>query len=107
MSETEYICLTLVGEAEEEASAFQSRLAALWTQVLRQRPDLYEQVYAEAVAFTEHQGRVARQYMVAVEAVDALLVEVQRCGIAAAPVDRDDRYSRYEASGPEWFQIEH
>lgn len=107
MSETEYLCLTLLGEPEESRESFQSRLTAWWSYLLRQRPELYEQVYAEAVEFTQHQGRLARQYMVAVEAADAVVEEAIRFGLASVPLERDDLYSRYEASGPEWFQIEH
>jgi len=107
MSEPEYVCLTLLADERESREAFQARLTQLWTEVLRQQPQIYEQVYAEAVEFTEHQGRLARQYMVALDAVDALLEEVRRRNIAFAPVDREDLYSRYEASGPEWYQIEH
>jgi hypothetical protein len=107
MSEPEYVCLTLLAEEQESREAFQSRLTHLWTHLLRQHPDVYEQVYAEAVDFTRYQGRLARQYMVALDALDALLEEATRQGLAYAPVDRDDLYSRYEASGPEWYQIEH
>jgi spore coat polysaccharide biosynthesis protein SpsF (cytidylyltransferase family) len=107
MSEAEYVCLTLLAEEQESREAFQARLTQLWTEVLRQQPQVYEQVYAEAVEFSQHQGRWARQYMVALDAVDALLEEVSRRKIAFAPVDREDLYSRYEASGPEWYQIEH
>ncbi len=28
-------------------------------------------------------------------------------GFDALPVDEDDVYTKYEASGPDWFQIEH
>ncbi|MCS7023012.1 MAG: hypothetical protein NZU63_14430 [Gemmataceae bacterium] len=107
MSDTEYVCLTLLAEPDESPEAFQGRLTQLWTAVLRQRPDLYEQVIAEAVTFNQHADRLARQYLVALDAIDELLQEIQRQRMAFAPVDRDDLYSRYEASGPEWFQIEH
>lgn len=102
----DYLCLTLVGRPAESASAFQSRLYAFWTHVLRNRPDDYERVYSEAVEFEEDAGRVTRRYMVEPDVVDALIAELTVTGIEYAAVDRDDHYSKAEASTNEWFQIE-
>lgn len=102
----EYLCLSLIGRPGETAAAFQSRLYAFWTHVLRNRPAVYERVYSEAVAFEEDAGRVVRRYMVEPEAVDDLLPDLTAHAIDFAPVDRDDRYSKAEASTNEWFQIE-
>jgi hypothetical protein len=102
----DYLCLTLVGRPAESESAFQSRLYAFWTHILRNRPDDYERVYSEAVEFEEDAGRVARRYMVEPGVVDALTAELAATDIAHMPVDRDDHYSKAEASTNEWFQIE-
>ena len=104
---TEYVCLTLVAEAGEAEAAFKSRLAAFWTHMLRNRPDDYERVYAEATRFAAADGRVTRQYMVEADAAGSVTAELAAGGIAFEPVDPDDTYSKYEAASPDWFQIEH
>jgi hypothetical protein len=103
---TEYVCLTLLGHAGESHGAFQSRLYAFWTHILRTRPDDYEKVYSEAVEFEDDADRPARRYMVEPGVVDALAAELDTQGVAYHPVDRDDLYSKAEASSSEWFQIE-
>ena len=104
---TEYVCLTLLAEPGESEAAFKGRLAAFWTHMIRNRPDDYERVYSEAVAFETEGGRLCRRYMVATEAIEGLGRELAAHRVAAAPVDADDLYSKAEASAPEWFQIEH
>lgn len=104
---TDYLCLTLLAAPDESEAAFKARLSAFWTHLLRNKPDDYEKVYAEATRFGRTQGRVSRQYMVEVDAIDAVTGELTANGITFAPVDRDDTYSKYEATSPDWFQIEH
>ena len=103
----EYICVTLLGKPGEPESAFRSRLVAFWTHMLRNRPDDYEKVYAEATEFESNGGRVSRQYMVEPAAVPVLTTELAAAGIDVDPVDGDDLYSKAEASSSGWFQIEH
>jgi hypothetical protein len=103
----EYLCLTLVGTPGESEPAFRARLTAFWSHFLRTCPDEYEQVYAEATAFGTEGECVSRQYMVGADAVPPLTLELAAGGIAFAPVDADEVYTRYEASGSEWFQIPH
>ena len=103
----EYLCLTLVGKPGEPESEFKARLTAFWTHLIRNRPDDYEKVYAEATRFTSTDGRVSRQYMVEAEIIDPLLAELSAHNLAHEPVDPDDTYSKYEAASPDWFQIEH
>lgn len=103
----EYLCVTTIGRPGESEAAFRARLTAFWSHFLRSFPDDYEQVYAEATAFGTDDGCVSRQYMVGAEAVALLTRELEAGGIAFAPVDADEVYSRYEASGSEWFQIPH
>lgn len=104
---TEYLCLTLLANPDESETAFKARLAAFWTHMIRNKSDEYEKVYAEATRFTVTDGRVARQYMAEVNVIAALTVELAASGLAVAPIDPDDLYTKYEASGTEWFQIEH
>jgi hypothetical protein len=104
---TEYLCLTLLSKPSEPESAFKSRLASFWTQLLRTRPDNYLKVYAEASKFRTDEDRVSRQYMVEVDGVDVLLADLVANEIAYEPVEREDTYSKYEATSPDWFQIPH
>ena len=104
---TEYVCLTLLADAGEPEPAFNGRLAAFWTHMIRRRPDDYERVYAEAVAFETEGGRLCRRYMIEPDAIAALGAELAAHDIAFAEVDADDLYSKAEASSSEWFQIGH
>jgi hypothetical protein len=103
----EYLCLTLAGNPGESEAAFKARLTAFWTHMIRNRPDDYEKVYAEATAFGSAGGRPSRQYMVEAGVADVLTAELTAAGVGFEPVDPDDTYSKYEASSPDWFQIEH
>jgi hypothetical protein len=103
----EYLCLTLVGNPGESEPDFKARLTAFWTHMLRNRPDDYEKVYAEATAFGAHGGRPTRQYMAEVGVVGVLTGELTAAGVGFEPVDADEIYSKYEATSPDWFQIEH
>ncbi|MCE9568312.1 MAG: hypothetical protein K8U57_40445 [Planctomycetes bacterium] len=104
---TEYVCVTLLAEPLESESAFKARLTSFWTHMLRNKPDDYERVYAEATRFDLVGSCVTRQYMVQVDALDALSIELGAKGIAFSPVDVDDTYTKYEATSPDWFQLEH
>ena len=104
---TEYLSVTLLGNPGESEAAFTSRLTAFWTHMLRNRPDDYEKVFAEASRFGIEGGRVSRQYLVEADVIDAVAVELSVYDIQYAEVDRDDTYSKYEAATPDWFQIEH
>jgi hypothetical protein len=103
----EYVCLTTTARPGETEADFKARLTAFWTHVLRTRPDDYERVYAEASRFGAAGGCVTRQYMVGEDAIAAIAGELAAAGIGFAPVDRDDLYSKYEATSPDWFQIDH
>jgi hypothetical protein len=75
--------------------------------MLRNRPDDYENIYAEASRFGMENGRISRQYLVEAEVIDAVAAELSAHHIQHAEIDRDDTYSKYEAATPDWFQIEH
>jgi hypothetical protein len=104
---TEYLCLTLVANAGESEAAFKSRLTAFWTHLLRTQPDTYEAVFAEAKDYDTSNGCVSRAYMVEVSATEAVASALASSGIVTLPLDPADTYSKYEASGSEWFQIPH
>ncbi len=104
---TEYLCLTLLARAEEAEDAFKARLTAFWTHVIRTQPDTYDAVFAEAKAFDTTDGRRSRAYMVETSAIDAVTQALAANGVDCAPLDTDDVYTKYEASGSEWFQIAH
>lgn len=107
MPDSEYLCLTLVANAGESEAAFKSRLTVAWTHLLRTAPDTYEAVFAEAKDFDIVNGRVSRAYMVEASAAEAVAEALVDKGVEVRPIDPDDVYSRYEASGSEWFQIPH
>jgi len=46
-------------------------------------------------------------YLFLEEVRDLLEKEVNTAGIEYEPIDPDEVYSKYEASPPEWMQIEH
>ncbi len=103
----DFACVTLTGRPGESEAEFKGRLVAFWSHYLRTRPDDYEGVYAEATAFEAAGGVVRRQYMVGVAAVAPLVAELAARGVGCDPVDAADLYSKYEATSPDWFQIEH
>lgn len=103
----DYVCLTVSGRPRETEAEFKGRLTAFWTHVLRTRPDDYEGVYAEATRFGRDGECVTRQYFVALDAVDVVAAELGAAGVGFEPVDRDDLYSKYEATSPHWFQLDH
>ena len=87
---TEYLSVTLLGNPGESEAAFKSRLTAFWTHMLRNRPDDYEKVFAEASRFGIEGGRVSRQYLVEADVIDAVAAELSVHDIQHAEVDRDD-----------------
>ena len=103
----EYLCLTLLSRPAESQADFKARLSAFWTRMLREKPDDFEKVYAETVAFERQTDRLSRRYLVEAAAIDALTRELSAAGLDFAPIDPDDLYSKYEAAPPDWFWIEH
>ncbi len=104
---TDYLCLTLLASAGEPERAFVSRLTAFWSHLIRTHPTVYAAVYAEASHFGLTDGKVSRSYMVTATAASAVAEALAASGVEALPPDPDDTYTKYEASGSEWFQIAH
>ncbi|CAN5139477.1 hypothetical protein BH11PLA2_BH11PLA2_47800 [soil metagenome] len=104
---TEYVLITLVSATAEAEAAFKGRIAAFWTHMVRNQPDEYEKMYAEATKFVTGEGCLHRQYMAEAGVIEVLTRELTAAGLAFEPVDEDDLYSKYEATPPDWFWIEH
>ncbi len=107
MAVDELLCVTVVAEPGEAESAFRARLTQFWTHVLRNFPTEYESVFAESAGFGTEDGCVSRQYMVGTAGLATVLRELSSHKIQHLPVDEDEVYTRYEATGSEWFQIPH
>ena len=103
----DFLCLEAISRSGETAGNFAARLSLMWTAVLREQPDDFEGVYAEATDFERRGDRAARQYLLVPGVVDAVLARLAAAGIDHEPVDPADGYSKYEAVAPEWMQIEH
>jgi len=103
----EYVCITVLSQPGENQADFSARLSRFWTHMLRNRKPDFEKVYAETTQFTAHEGRLSRQYLAQLDVADIIETEMRAAGIDFEPVSRDDIYSRYEATPPDWMQIEH
>jgi hypothetical protein len=103
----EYLSLTVLSRLGEDEAAFKTRLSQFWTHMLRNHPDSFEKVYAETVEFDSASDRLSRQYLFEAAVVDRLERELTAAGIDHEPIDRDDHYSKYEATPPHWMWIEH
>jgi hypothetical protein len=103
----DYLCLTLVAKPGETEPAFKARLSELWTRLCRARPETFEKVYAETVAFEPHGDRLTRKYLVESAAADSVAAAAKDSGLDHIPIDPDDLFSKYEAAPPDWFWIEH
>ena len=103
----DYCCLTVLSRVGESRDEFNKRLINFWTTMLRTRESDYERVYAKATAFKQVKDRIGREYLLEEVAVDVLEAELKSADIEFEPVDRDELFSKYEASPPDWFQLEH
>ena len=103
----EYVCVNVRSRPGESADEFHKRLIAFWSGVVRNHKAEYDRVYAETSRFGSDGGRSTRQYLVGADVADVIAGELSAAGIDHDPVDDNDRYSKYEATPPEWFQIPH
>jgi hypothetical protein len=103
----EYLCVTVTSRPGESADDFHRRLISFWSGVIRTRPEEYKLVYAESTRFEPAGDRVTRQYFVGTEAAEAIETELAAAGIEHTPIDREELFSKYEATPPDWFQIPH
>lgn len=103
----EFLCVTILAHPGEAETDFKKRLIAFWSIMLRQYESSYEGVYAEATHFGQQDQRATRQYFVAVEVYPVVQQALEAHGFSIAAIDLEDTYSRYEATPPDWFQIDH
>jgi len=103
----EYRCITLLSRPGESAGEFTGRLSALWTHALRRHQADFEKVYAEMSIFENRGVRLSRQYLVEAEVAIRLGGLLRELEMDFEPIDEDEVYSKYEATPPEWFLIEH
>jgi hypothetical protein len=103
----DYLCITVTSNPGEAQADFASRLSHFWTHMLRNHPAEFEKVYAETTAFDSHGEQLSRQYLVEEGVAELLKREFAAAGIGHEPIDRDDVYSKFEATPPEWMWIEH
>jgi hypothetical protein len=104
---SDYVCVTVRSRPAEDANAFNKRLIAFWSDVLRARKPDYDRVYAETTRFEPAGDRMTRQYMIEAGVADVLVGEMNRAGIDHDPIGADDVFSKYEAAPPDWYQIPH
>lgn len=102
-----YVCLTLLSLPGEAEPGFKARLSAFWTHLLRNHLSDYEKVYAETTVFEPKGDRLMRRYLVEVDTAPILAAQLSELGVEHEPIDSDDLYSKYEATSPDWFQIDH
>jgi hypothetical protein len=103
----EYLCLTVLSLPGESQADFAARLSQFWTHMLRNHPAEFEKVYAETTTFGCEDDRQSRQYLVQGDVADLLEREFAAVGLDHESIDRDDVYSKYEATPPDWMWIEH
>jgi hypothetical protein len=103
----DYLCIIVVGKVRENQADFSARLSQFWTHMLRNHKDDFEKVYAETTSFGEEKGRISRRYLVEQGVADLLEREFAAKGLEHDPIDRDDVFSKYEATPPDWMWIEH
>jgi hypothetical protein len=103
----DYLCITVTSKPGESQADFGARLSQFWTHMLRNHPDEFEKVYAETTTFEPHGQNLSRQYLVEEVVADLLEREFTAAGIGHEAFDRDDMYSKFEATPPDWMWIEH
>lgn len=103
----EYLCATVRSRSGESADDFRKRLTAFWSHMLRALPEDFERVYAETAKVQPAGDRLTRQYLLEAAVADVLATELISADLDHDPIDADDVYTKYEATPPDWFQIEH
>jgi len=75
--------------------------------MLRDHKLEFEKVYAETVEFGHEDGCLTRQYLFESSIADLLEQQLSIADVQHHPIDRDDVYSKFEATPPEWMWLEH
>lgn len=104
----EYLCITLLSKPSEAEAGFASRLSAFWTHMLRNHESDFEKIYAESSAFEKKDdARLGRKYLIESDVATRLAAQLKSQSMEFEPIDDDEVYSKFEATPPEWFWIEH
>ncbi len=103
----EYLCLTMLSRENEKEAGFKARLSAFWTHMLREHEADFEKVYAETASFEKKENCLSRKYLFEAVIADTLERELRKGDMDFEPIDEADLYSKFEASPPDWFWIEH
>jgi hypothetical protein len=103
----DYLSLVVRSRPGEDEAAFKTRLSEFWTGMLRNHPDEFEKVYAETVRFEADGDQRTRKYLFEASVADLLEEKLSAAALDHEPIDRDDVYSKYEATPPDWMWIEH
>ncbi len=103
----DYLYLILLSRPGESEASFKDRLSAFWTHVLREHPEDFESVYAEKTSFEREGKRLTRTYLIEEKSAAKLVKHLSKMEMDFDPLDPADVYSKYEASPPDWFWIEH
>jgi hypothetical protein len=103
----DYLCITVLSRPGEGKPDFAARLSQFWTHMLRSHKDDFQKVYAETTAYGTQGESMTRQYLVEADVADLLEREFAAAAIGHGPIDRDDTYSKFEATPPDWMWIEH
>ena len=101
------VCITVVSRGRESPAEFSTRLTQFWTLMLRETEADFEKIFAESTQFETMGEKLGRQYLVETDVVAVLEIRLKSAGFTFEPVDSDELYSKYEASPPDWMQIEH
>jgi hypothetical protein len=99
--------ITIWSNSGEAKAAFQGRLSAFWSKFLRVHEAEFEGVYAEQHAFETRGDCLGKIYQFALPIHDTLTAMLTAEKFTYDRVDTDDVYNKYEATPPDWFQIEH
>ncbi|MCE9533044.1 MAG: hypothetical protein K8T89_18250 [Planctomycetes bacterium] len=105
--DNDYLCLTLLSREGESEADFKSRLSQFWTHMLREHEELFERVYAEKSDFEKKSNRLGRQYLIEMGSETDLEVQCRARMMDFEALDLDEIYTKYDATPPEWFWIEH
>ena len=75
--------------------------------MVRNFPDDFEKVYAESTSFEQVNDVLHRKYLIETEVTAKIISRLKDNNFICSEVDFADIYSKYEATPPDWFWIEH
>lgn len=102
-----YHTLGILSMPKETEDDFRKRLTRFWTSLLRNQPDIYEDVYAEARHFGQIETRVSRHYIVNAYATDTLIDHLTLDGLESLPPEVLAEGSLPSAPSPDWVILAH